>query len=282
MAAQHKCAACGYEGDNFPGGMCPQCGRKIASGLTLGPWLGALVQFAIATGFMLAFHFPRPLIFVFATFLLAGTALSLRMRAYQTARPKPAVAPAPQSTAALILAIAIGICTLALFSCLLFGSVMFLNSWLAWQRFQGHSYHATTFQVARVYYRHTPGNHGGSIDMHASGTVEGQKEWMNLFPYLNTKPRSQQELESMVPAGTVIPVYLFSDLKGTTRVQLIGPLPPAEANHRQAMLVLNRTLALVAALGAVIFVLVRIRRSTMERREQPAFATQAQGFAAGR
>lgn len=268
MAALHKCAACGYEGDNFPSGMCPQCGRKVASGLTLAPWLGALVQLALATGFMLAFHFPRPMIFAFATFILMGTALSLRVRAHQIARPKPAVAPAPQSTAALILAIAIGICTLALFSCLLFGSVMFLNSWSAWQRFQGQSYHATTFQVARVYYRHIPGNHGGSIDMHASGTVEGQKERMNLFPYLNTKPRSQPELESMVPAGSVIPIYLFSDLKGTARVQAIGPLPPAEANHKEAMLVLNRALTMIASLGGVIFALVRIRRSIMERREQ--------------
>lgn len=113
--------------------------------------------------------------------------------------------------------------------------------------------------------------------MHASGVVEGNKEWMNLFPYLNTKPRTQEELESMVPAGTVIPIYLFSDLKGTARVQLIGPLPPAEANHKQAMLVLNRALTMIAALAAAIFALVRIRRSSMERREQAFVQASAAG-----
>jgi hypothetical protein len=277
MASTHKCAGCGYGGDNFPGGICPQCGRKIAPGLTFGPWLGALVQFALAAGFMLAFRFPRPLILFFAAFIFLGTALSVGLRRYQTSRPKPALPPASQTRAAQILGIAIAICTFALFSCLLFGSVMFLNSWSAWQRFQGQSYHATSFQVARVYYRHTPGSHGGSTYMHASGVVEGNKEWMNLFPYLNTKPRTQEELESMVPAGTVIPIYLFSDLKGTARVQLIGPLPPAEANHKQAMLVLNRALTMIAALAAAIFALVRIRRSSMERREQAFVQASAAG-----
>jgi hypothetical protein len=277
MTALHKCAACGFEGDNFPGDACPQCGRKIASGLAFGPWLAAFVQLALASGFMLAFHFPRPMILFFAVFIFLGTALSTRLRKNQTVRPRPLAAPASQTPAAQLLAIAIGICAFALLCCLLFGFVMFVNSWMAYQRFAGQRYHATTFQVARVYYRYTPGPHGGSAYMHASGKVEGNKEWMNLAPYLSTKPRSQGELESMVQAGTIIPVYLFPDLKGTTRVQIIGPLPPAEANHTQAMLALNRTLTVSAVLGAVIFVLVRIRRSSIERGEPPRVQASAAG-----
>lgn len=234
-----------------------------------------MIQFALAAGFMLAFHFPRPFIFFFAVFIFAGTLLSTRLRSPQTAHPK--TPPAPQTPAAKFLGIAIGMCGFLFLSVLLFGFVMFMNSWSAWQRYQGQSYHATTFQVVRVYYQRTTGSHGGSTYIYASGMVEGKKEWMSLLPYLKTKPQSQDELESMVPAGTMIPIYLFPELKGQTRVELIGPLPPAEANRKQAMYVLNRGLTILGVLGVVIFGLVRVRRSSMESTEQAAVQASAAG-----
>lgn len=270
-----KCAACGFEGDNFPGGACPQCGKQSSARAAINPWVGALVQFALAAGFMLIFHFPRPFIFIFAAFIFLGTLLSVRLRSLQTVRPK--LPPAPQTPAAQFLAVAIGICAFLFFSCLLFGFAMFMNSWSAWQRYQGQGYHATTFQVVRVYYQRSRGTHGPSIYIYASGMVEGKKEWMGLSPYLTTKPHGQGELESMVPAGTIIPVYLFPDLKGEARVELIGPQPPAEANRKQAMLVLNRALTILAGLGLVIFVFLRIRRSIMENSEEESVRVSAAG-----
>ena len=224
---------------------------------------------------MLAFHFPRPFILVFAVFIFVGTFLSTRLRSRQAARPKPT--PAPQTPAAKVLGIAIGMCGFLFLSVLLFGFVMFMNSWSAWQRYQGQSYHATSFQIVRVYYQRTTGSHGGSTYIYASGMVEGKKEWMSLSPYLKTRPRSQEELESMVPVGTIIPIYLFPNLKGQTRVEVIGALPPAEANRKQAMLVLNRALTILAGLGLVIFVLVRIRRSSRESSEPAAVQASAAG-----
>ena len=273
----NKCAACGFEGDNFPGGTCPQCGKRPIARVGLNPWVVAFVQFGLMTGFMLAFHFPRIVILFFGMFILLGTLLSRRLRPLQVAGPKPPAARVPQTPAMQLLGVAVGICVFLFFSCLLFGFVMFMNSWSAWQRYEGHSYHATSFQVVRVYYQHSPGSHGGSTYIYASGMVEGKKEWMSLFSYLKTRPRSQGELESMVPAGTIIPIYLFPDLKGEARVEVIGTLPPAEANRKQAMLVLNRSLTILGVLGLIIFVLFRIRRSAAERGDESTVQVSAAG-----
>jgi hypothetical protein len=59
----------------------------------------------------------------------------------------------------------------------------------------------------------------------------------------------------------VIPVYLFPNLKGQSRIQVIDVLPPGEASRRTEMWVLRRAPAALAVLGALIFLLVRIRRS---------------------
>src|SRR5208283_2785844 len=99
-------------------------------------------------------------------------------------------------------------------------------------RVQGQSYHATTFQVTRPYYQKSAGMHGPDVAVYASGMVEGKKEWMNLVPYLKPVPRGQAEVNDLVPPGTVIPVYLFPNLKGQSRIQLIDVLPPGEASRR--------------------------------------------------
>jgi hypothetical protein len=58
----------------------------------------------------------------------------------------------------------------------------------------------------------------------------------------------------------VIPVYLFPNLKGQSRIQVIDILPPGEASRRTETRVLRRAPAILALLGALILLLVRLRR----------------------
>jgi hypothetical protein len=174
--------------------------------------------------------------------------------------------PRPPASA-LLLNLTIAILGLAFLCCLLFGFVAFINAYVAVKRVQGQPYHATTFQVTRSYYQKSAGMHGPDISVYARGTVEGQEEWMDLFAYLkraevNKRSLSDQaELNALVPPGTVIPVYLFPNLKGRSRIQLIDVLPPGEASRRTETWVLRRAPVALAVLGGLIFVLVRIRQS---------------------
>lgn len=177
--------------------------------------------------------------------------------------PRPLSSP-PMS--AILLGLTIAILGLAFFACLLFGFVAFMNAHLALKRVQGQSYHATAFQVTRPYYQKSAGMHGPDISIYASGMVEDKKEWMNLVPYLKRGPRdrlpqNQTELDDLVPPGTVIPVYLFPNLKGQSRIQVIDILPPGEASRNTELWVLRYVPLALAMLGALIFLLVRIRRS---------------------
>ena len=160
----------------------------------------------------------------------------------------------------IFLNLTIGILGLAFVSCLLFGFVTFINAHIAFKRVQGQPCHATTFQVTRPYYQKSAGMHGPDIAVYASGMVEGKKEWMNLLPYLKPAPRNQEELNDSVPAGTVIPVYLFPNLKGQSRIEVIDVLPPGEASRRTETWVLRHAPVALAVLGALILLLVRIRR----------------------
>ena len=160
----------------------------------------------------------------------------------------------------IFLNLTIGILGLAFLCCLLFGFVAFINAHNAFKRVQGQAYHATTFQVTRPYYQKSSGMHGPDVAVYASGMVEGKKEWMNLLPYLKRVPRDQAELNDSVPPGTVIPVYLFPNLKGQSRIQVIDVLPPGEAGRRTETWVLRRAPVALAVLGALILLLVRIRR----------------------
>jgi hypothetical protein len=155
----------------------------------------------------------------------------------------------------------IAILGLAFVCCLLFGFVAFINAHISFKRVQGQPYHATTFQVTHSYYQKSAGMHGPDVAVYASGMVEGKKEWMNLVPYRKPVPRDQAELDDSVPPGTVIPVYLFPNLKGQSRIQAIDILPPGEASIRTEMWVLRRVPVALAVLGALIFLLVRIRRT---------------------
>ncbi|MGA9305709.1 MAG: hypothetical protein WBW31_09950 [Candidatus Sulfotelmatobacter sp.] len=163
------------------------------------------------------------------------------------------------------MSLAIAVLGFAFLCCLLFGSVAFLNAHNAVERVQGQPYRATTFQVTRPYYQRSAGMHGPDIAIYASGKVEGEKEWMNLVPYLRRDPRdrlpqNQAEVNDVVPPGTVIPVYLFPNLKGQSRIEVVDVLPPGEASRRTETWVLQRAPVALAVLGALIFLLVRIRR----------------------
>lgn len=268
-----KCPSCGFEADNFPGNACPQCGKKFLPVMTILPWLIALSQSALVIGFMLAFHFPRPMMFFFVAAIFLSTAFAGRLRRNPPARTTTVKQPPPPFSVQA-LTIAIGAVGFALLASLLFGFVMFMNSWESWHRYRNQDYHTTTFHVIRPYYQPSTSSHG-STQIYASGMVEGRKEWMNLQPYLTTRPHDQDDLDRFVPPATVIPVYLFPDLKGYGRVQLIGPLPPAETNYKQAMLVLNRGMAIVGILGAILFVLVRLRRSHLPPPEPATMSSAA-------
>jgi hypothetical protein len=172
-----------------------------------------------------------------------------------------------QPMSVILLDLTIAILGLAFLACLLLGFVSFVNAHNAFKRVQGQPYHATTFQVTRPYYQKNAGMRGGGphVVVYASGMVEGKKEWMDLRPYLKRVPRDrfprgQAELNDAVPPGTVIPVYLFPNLKGQSRIEVTDALPPGEANRRTETWVLRRAPVALAVLGALILLLVRIRR----------------------
>jgi hypothetical protein len=267
MAAAHQCPACGFECDSLPNLSCPQCGRKFlrSSGSFL-PWLAVLAQVAVVTGIMFTFHFPRPLIVFFGLAAFFSAVLGLRRRWSASPTSKPFPQPlSSQPIGVILIDLAIAILGLAFLCCLLFGLVALLNAHNAIERVQGQPYHATTFQVTRPYYQRSAGMHGPDIAIYASGMVEDKKEWMNLAPYLRRAPRdplpqNQAEVNDLVPPGTVIPVYLFPNLKGQSRIQVIDVLPPGEASRRTETWVLQRAPVALAVLGGLIFLLVRIRR----------------------
>jgi hypothetical protein len=161
----------------------------------------------------------------------------------------------------IILNLSIAILGLAFLACLLFGFVTFINAHIAVKRVQGEPYHATTFKVIRPYYQKSAGTHGPDVAVYASGIVEGEKEWMSLLPYLKRDPGDQAELDDSVPPGKLIPIYLFPNLKGQSRIQVIDVLAPGEANRRTERWVLRHAPVALAVLGALILLLLRIRRS---------------------
>jgi hypothetical protein len=169
-------------------------------------------------------------------------------------RPSP-----PMGVTFLDLVIAIA--GLAFMCCLLFGFVTFINAHNAYQRVHGQPYRTATFQVTRAYYQKSAGMHGPDVAVYASGMVEGKKEWMDLLPYLKREPQGQAEVNQLVPRGLAIPVYLFPNLEGQSRIRVIDGLPPGEASRRTETWVLRRAPVALAILGALILLLVRVRRA---------------------
>jgi hypothetical protein len=274
MASIRKCSKCGLDLTDTMVQACPICGARIVASRGPGIWLGALLQFAISSIFILAFGFPRIMIAILGAFILIGTALSLRVKpvAIPAARPpQPVVAHLVRFR---ILSVAAGLCAVACLCFLLFGFVTFMNSWTSWQKYNGASYHRADFWVRQVYYQR--GSRGG-VDMYANGTVEGQREWMTLQPYLQSyleaMPKNLAELDEQVPPGTSIPIYLFPGMKGRARVRVYQEVPPAEAYHREAMNALRYGLGGLAICGGILFVLIRLRAGCFRENEAAFSAT---------
>lgn len=252
-----KCPKCGYDLTDLAASTCPLCGAQIARPAGGSIWIGALFQFAAATTFMLVFRFPKFMIVAFGFMILIGTLVASRARTMPATRPAPQV-PISHPTLLKVLTIVIAIFGFAFVSCLLFGSVIFLNNWNDWHRYEGQPYHHSAFEVRQVYYQKLG---KGGVDLYASGNVEGQKEWMSLRPYVGPPlPHDQGELEQRVPVGTEIAIYLFPDMKGRSRVRMYAETPPAESYHRTAVKAANYGFLGMAACAAIIFVLTRLRR----------------------
>lgn len=258
MGFVRSCPQCGLALTDPSAAKCPACSATIVAPPRVGIWIVALVQIAISTIFMLVFGFPRVMIVIFGTLIVIATALSAHLKAKRVSAQIVPQRSVSNPVLFKILSIAIALCSLAVFCILLFGFVMFMDSWDRWHRYEGQPRHRTEFQVVRAYYQ--PHTKGGA-DIYASGMVDGQKEWMGLFPYLHFRPHDQTELDMRVPAGTTIPVYLFPGLKGRTRVQVYTVIPPDEASHRTAMNTLSYGMFGLAVTAGIIFVLSRLRRA---------------------
>jgi hypothetical protein len=272
MPVPNKCAACGFEVSpglsSVAATNCPQCGTKLAPEANFKGWPMALLQIALTTSFMLVFHFPRIMIAIFAVVILASARAQSRGMLMASTKPRIPAASSSQPVTVRILSLLIGICGFLFIATFMLGFVVFMNSWSRWQLYQGMAYHASSFQVVRVYYQQHSGSRPSTgADVFASGMVEGRKEWMDLLQYLKTVPHDQAELNGRVPPGTVIPVYVFPALKGQARIQMIGAVSPAEANHKQAIGALNYGLPTLAVIGGVMFLLIRIRRSSLAIRD---------------
>jgi hypothetical protein len=136
MASIRKCPKCGLDLTHTSAQTCPTCGTKIVGPQGAKVWVGALVQIAISTAFMLAFGFPRIMIAIFGGLILLAAAFSGRMKA-RTFTPPPK--PVSHPIRFRILSIGIGLGSIVLVSILLFGFVIFMNSWSRWHRYEDAS-----------------------------------------------------------------------------------------------------------------------------------------------
>jgi len=274
MAFQRQCAKCGFYVTDNSLMTCPQCGSNLVPLPSINRWIGALLQLVVSTTFMLVFGFPRIMIAIFAGVILLGAAISSRLKP----RTAGAIAANPRTilrpTLFRVLSVGIALSTFAVIVIALFAFVMFMNSWDRWHRYEGQAYQRSEFQVARAYYQtHSK----GGPDIYASGTVDGQREWMNLQPYLHTLPHDQNELDARAPRGTSIPVYLFPGLKGRSRVQLNNGVLPGEASQREAMAAMKYGLGGLSVTAFLLLVLIRLRRECFGEAEPALSMAQTAG-----
>jgi hypothetical protein len=205
---------------------------------------------------MLLFRFPKIMILIFAVMIVIGTGFSVWMKPKQMAAGTLPQRPVSNPALLKIIGFFIALSSLVCVALVIFGFVIFMNAWTRWHQYEGQPYHRAEFRVRHVYYQKRA--KGGS-DISASGVVEDKVEYINLLPFVHNTPRSEAELNSRVPVGTVIPIYLFPTLKGRARVQVYDPVPPAEASHRMAISTVKNVLLALAVMGIALFVLYRLR-----------------------
>jgi hypothetical protein len=178
----------------------------------------------------------------------------------------------PQPPATLgtrLLDVLIAICATVFVFALLYVFTSYMNTSPRAELYDGAPYHATTFRVISVHYerRVVVGAEGVTSTQtiaSAAGIVEGQKEWMDLLPYIF--PKDQDQLRQAFPEGTVIPVYLFPTLRGENRIQRVGGAPPAEQYQQKVAWITNRALPVAAALGMLTALLTFMRVSLSRNR----------------
>jgi hypothetical protein len=236
------------------------CGGQIMAAQKKRVWIGVLVQITIAFIFMSVFKFPRVMFAGFAVFVLIVTALTAWGLKSRQSVTRPALRTSSSHPIAFrVLSVLIAIGALVVVSCLLFGFVAFANNWELSQKYKDQPYHRSDFIVTRTYFQRTG---KGGLDLYASGTVDGNKEWMNLQPFLgNVRPHDEGELNDLVPEGTSIPIYLFPGMKGHMRIRVYSETPSAEGYYRAAMSAVKTSLSILAVTIVVLFFLVRFRQA---------------------
>jgi hypothetical protein len=163
----------------------------------------------------------------------------------------------PTAAGIRVLDVTISLCGVLFFFASVWSLASYHDSSSRAELYAGAPYHATTFRVISVQY--TPLTVGTDLATstgpfaYAVGMVEGQKETMDLLPYIY--PRDQMELIQRFPEGTVIPVYLFPTLDGVNRIQRVG-VPPAEKFQRRATWVSNLALRLLGGIGMLMALLI--------------------------
>lgn len=279
MGFTKKCPKCGLDVPDTASATCPMCGTPLLSlpSSSSRIWIAAAIQIVFAVTFMLLFRFPAVMIVPFVGFILLATAASTWMKANaSSARPKAPQPPLAHPVLLRIVGFSLLLCGLGLVSSLLFGFVIFMNSWNLWHQYEGQAYHQSEFQVTQVYFQR---GSKGSISAYASGMVEGQKEWMSLIPYLHQIPRSKAQLDELVGSGDTIPILYFPQMKGRARVRFDDGVPPVEAGHRDAMNALKYGSLGFALSSLLIFFLNRLRRLCYDNSVpalQAAYPTQGQ------
>ncbi|MGA7754656.1 MAG: hypothetical protein WCB05_17615 [Candidatus Sulfotelmatobacter sp.] len=256
MTSTRKCPNCGLDLTDTTASACPMCATGIVPRRSTKIWIVAVIQIAASSVFMVVFRFPKIMIVVFAGMIIIGTVLS----SWAKTRPVPIPGPPKPFSHPILFRFAslgIAICALAIVCFLIFGSVIFLNSWMRWHLYEGQPYRRTNFQVAQVHFKR---GKKGSVDLSANGTVEGSPERMNLSPYVHAPVHNEGELSLLVPAETIIPIYFFPNLKGRPRVQLDNGVPPAEEGHRAAIDAMQYGLLGLVVSAGVLFLLLRVRR----------------------
>jgi len=166
----------------------------------------------------------------------------------------------PMTVGIWLIDVMITVCGVLFFFASVWSLSSYMDSSSRAELYEGAPYHETTFRVISVQYTPpTAGTDGAASTgpfAYAVGIVEGQKEAMDLLPYIY--PRNRLELIQHFPEGTVIPVYLFPTLTGVNRIQRVG-VPPSEKFQRRATWVSNRALRLVGGISLLMALLILSR-----------------------
>lgn len=275
MPFVRKCEKCGLDLTDPSASNCPVCGASLVKPPGGKIWIVALFQMAMVATFMLVFHFPKPMIAAFLVFILIGTSLSAWFKKNPSAVRPASQRPISQPVRFQILNLGLVLSAFAIIATLLFSFVIFLDAWNKWHLYAGLEHHEADFVVTRAYYQvHTR----GSVDVYASGVVEGHREWMSLMSYLHTRPQSEEELDERVPVGTSIRIYFYPSLRGRSRVVFFTGVTPDEVNRRLAMKALNYGLMGIVICAALIFLLSRLRKSCYADDVQVSLKGSASGL----